>query len=155
MNLASRMISLVVVVILAVWTPLMIQSTSDDSIAKRQAFNTTCDFLDEVVDSRTLTSEMLSDYSRRVTAYGIPITFQVSREIRSVDAGASEGKYDVHYVDAGVLNVTPDNPVEFQTGDRVTLEVQSRGNSMASSLLRGMTGTGGTGFRFRLAARVR
>lgn len=86
--------------------------------------NNTRDFVDEVIDTREITDQMLTDFHMALASGEVVYTANIYREIKKIDPDPTN--LGTEAVAGGTITrwIAVDDISTFTTGDRVIVEVQ-------------------------------
>ena len=109
-------------------TPFVNTAVTEENANRISMLYDITSFVDEVVDSRQITDDMLKSFNTRISSYGIPVDYEITREMLDIEPDPlNSGDYYPAYI------VTESNR-DFNQGDHITVHVYSSGNSMPMTL---------------------
>lgn len=148
-DIPGKVISLLVAFVLIVIAPFVVTVTSNEMIDRRAAFMTMSQFVDGVIDSRTITDQELKEFNAELQSYGMTMDYTIEREIRSVNPDPlNPGQYVRTYVPT-------DDTRKYNQGDHIILRVRSLGYSSSASLAHSIIGMFIEPFDETITARIR
>jgi hypothetical protein len=148
-DIAGKVISLIICFIMLIAAPLTLVSVSEDMTSRRSVLNEVSNFIDEVVDTKTISDDRLADFNLGIASHGLLLNVTVKREKRVTNPDPdSEGKTYTRY-----LPVT--NIYDYQTGDIVKVEIRQLGYNGRQRFIQRLTRLRTPPLNFSLAGRVR
>lgn len=148
-DIPGKIIGLIIAFVLLVVAPFTIAVTSSEMLDRRSAFMTMCQFVDGVIDSRTITTQELKEFNAELQSYGMTMDYTIQREIRTVNPDPlNSGEYVTTYTPASDIH-------HYNQGDHVILHVKSLGYSSSASLAHSILGMFIKPFDETITARVR
>lgn len=149
-DIPGKVIGLFIAFFLIVVAPFVVTVTTTEMINRRAAYTTMCDFVDGVVDSRTITDAELKEFNAKIQTYGMTMDYTISREMRSVDPDPLIGSGA--YVRTYIPN---DNWKVYNQGDHIALRVRAIGYSSGTGLAHSLVGMFIDDFDETIVARIR
>lgn len=133
-DLPGKIIGVLLAFVLCVITPFVTISNQNEMLDRRMIINNVTDFLDEVIDSRTVTDSALSELNVNLASYGIIVDYEITRYALSVDPDpVNPNTYTTNYI------VTDDNR-HYNKGDKISIRVYTVGYSSTQALAHKLTG---------------
>ena len=133
-DLAGKIIGMLLAFILCVVSPFVTINAQNEMLDRRMIMNNITDFIDEVIDSRTVSDAALSELNVSLASYGITVDYEITRYRISIDPDPLKGDaYTINYV-------VSDDLSKFNKGDKVSVHVYTVGYSSTQSLAHKLTG---------------
>lgn len=130
-------------------TPLYYIGTIQWAQAETQAIAYTTNLVDEVIDTKRLNDQTLSEYNLNMASLSSYYTYTIERQIKVVNpdplnAGSTYTSY-----------ITVDDNKEYETGDLIVVSVKPAGMSFAQSIADNILGLSVPRNGFTIPGRVR
>ena len=126
---------------------LLHQSSVSYGEARLAIIDEMSQFIDQVVDSGTLTETQLEDLRMGVNSYGIAVDVEVYHEVKIVNPNGQGGTYTTWTM--------VDNLARWDQGDKITVHCEALGHSSYQQLLWALTHIGVSSFDKTLTASIR
>lgn len=133
-DLPGKIIGALIAFALCIIAPFVTISNQNEMLDRRMIINHVTDFLDEVIDSRTVTDAALAELNINLASYGIIVDYEITRYALSIDPDPVTGNaYTTSYI------VTDDNR-HYNKGDKLSIRVYTVGYSSTQALAHKLTG---------------
>ena len=109
-------------------------TVEEELLDRRSIVLYTTNFIDEVVDSRQITDEMLKEFHENISSYSVNVDYTIDHYKRSVNpdpTGAND--FYVTYVKVGYNQ-------PWEKGDRITVRISTIGYSTVQTLSHKLAG---------------
>ena len=148
-DLPGKIIGIVIAFVLVVIMPFVNTTVEDEMLDRRAVIDDVRNFIDEVVDSRSVTDAMLDELNVNLASYGMTVDYEIKHYVRSVNADpTSDEDYYVTYVQS-------DNIRNYEKGDKISVRVYTVGYSATETLAHKLTGVFMRDLDETITARVR
>lgn len=148
-DIVSSILGIFLAFIMLGVTPLYYVGLIQWAQAETQAIAYTTNLIDEVIDTKQLNDQTLSDYNLHMASLSSYYTFTIERQIKVVNPDPLNpgSTYTTYIVD--------DNVKEYDTGDLIVVSVKPVGLSFAQSVADSILGLSIPKNGFTLPGRVR
>lgn len=133
-DLPGKFIGLLIAFVLVVIMPFVTVTVENEMLDRRLIIDDVCNFIDEVVDSRQVTDEMLEELNVNLASYGVTVDYKISHYARTVNPDPLSG--DDYYA----TYVLQDDYKTFAKGDKISVRVYAIGYSTTEALAHRITG---------------
>jgi len=148
-DLPGKFIGIILAFFLTVVMPFVNITVEDDLINRRLIVTDVCSFIDEVVDSRSVTSAMIKDLNVSLAQYGMSVDYDITRYVKSVNIDPkSTDDFYVSYI-------KNDDTSKFNKGDKISVHVYTHGYSAAGYLAHKLSGVFISELDTTITARIR
>lgn len=148
-DIPGKFIGLILAFVLTVITSFVTVTVEDEMLERRLIINDVTSFMDEVIDSRTITDAMIDELNVNLASYGVTVDYEITRYARSVNNDPlSDDDYYVTYLPQS------DNK-HYNKGDKISVRVYTIGYSSTEALAHKITGMFVRDLDETLTARVR
>ena len=148
-DLPGKFIGIIIAFILTIVMPFVNISVEDELINRRLIVTDICSFIDEVVDSRSITDAMLKDLNVSLAQYGSTVDYEITRYVKSVNVDpTSTADFYVSYIQN-------DDTTLFNKGDKISVRVFTHGYSASGYLAHKLTGVFIPNLNTTITARIR
>lgn len=133
-DIPGKFLGLLVGFILVVIVPFVTTTVESEMVDRRLIVNDVTNFIDEVVDSRTITDGMIDDLNVNISSHGMSVDYEITRYARSVDPDpVHSGEYYITYLKR-------DDWKNYAKGDKISLHFYVTGYSTTETLAHKITG---------------
>lgn len=147
-DMAGKFIGIVIAFCTVVISPFVMTTVESEMVDRRLIINDVTNFIDEVVDSRTITDGMIDDLNVNLASHSMSVDYEIIRYARSVDPDpVHEGEYYITYLEQDDYN--------FAKGDKIQVHVFITSYSTTESLAHKITGMFIKDLDTRITARIR
>ena len=147
-DLPGKFIGVLLAFVLCIIVPFVTLTTEGEMMDNRLIIQDVTNFIDGVVDSRTITDSQLSELNVKLASYGKTVDYEITRYARSIDADPTKsGNYFVSFIEQDDYN--------FKKGDKVTIRFYTSGHSTAEDLAHKLSGIFVKDLDITLTARIR
>lgn len=147
-DIPGKFLGLLISVVLVVVAPFVTVTVESEMVDRRLIINDVCNFIDEVVDSRSITEGMIDDLNVSLASHGMSVDYEIKRYARSVDPDpVKPNSYYVTYLARDDFN--------FKKGDKISVHVYVTGYSTTEALAHKLTGMFVKDLDTTITARVR
>lgn len=126
---------------------------SDDMSDRRILYSETTNFVDEVVDTATITADQLTDLYAGLNSYGPICEVKIYRYMRAANP-AKDGSVEVTYMPMDI-SIDKSSKISFNTGDLIKVELKAVDYAGVQRVARGLLGAFLTPIEYSVTARVR
>lgn len=148
-DIFSKIIGVILAFMLSVLTPYTINSMVEDMVARRSIINEMSMFIDEVIDTKQITKQQMSDFQLGCNSYGPVVQIEIRRYVKTIDPDPKNpGKTYTTYV------MSDDNE-HYNQGDHIQVTVHTVGYTGSQRLVMSTVGILAPKFECTLAGRVR
>lgn len=148
-DIPGKIIGLILAFVLVVIMPFVTVTVENEMLDRRLIVNDVCNFIDEVVDSRQVTSAMIDELNVNLASYGMSVDYEIEHYARSVNADPlSDDDYYVTYI-------KQDDTSTYAKGDKISVHVYVTGYSSTEALAHKLTGMFVKDLDVTITARVR
>lgn len=124
----GKFVALILLFIGLVVTPFVNTAVTEENANRISMLYDITSFVDEVVDSRQITDSMLKSFNTKISSYGIPVDYKITREMLDIEPDPLHtGEYYPAYI-------ATDSNRSYNQGDHITIHVYSSGNSTPMTL---------------------
>lgn len=136
-DLPGKFLGIAIAFILVVVAPFVNTTIEDEMVNRRLIINDVTNFIDEVVDSRTITDGMIDELNVNLASHGMAVDYEITHYARSVDPDpTADGEYYITYLEQDPV----DGEYNFAKGDKISVRVYVVGYSTTESLSHKLTG---------------
>ena len=156
-DLPGKFVGIALAFILTVIMPFVNVVVEDEMIDRRLIIDDVRSFIDQVIDSRTITDAMIDELNVSLAAYGITVNYDIEYYVLSVNPDPlTTDSYYATYVLCDLKELPNKNGVkQLSKGDKITVHVYSTGSSTSVSLAHKLSGIVVKNLDERITARVR
>lgn len=157
-NVVSNAISMIILTLVLVVTPFYLISIAENVRSDYAVMSETRNLIDEVIDSRTLTDDMLADYNLALASQSDAYRATITREVKVVNPDPQnpgnpsdpndKGSYYTSY------QVVDDNRT-YNQGDRIVVDIDTVETSFLRNMVRYITNLYHGSSDFTFTGRVR
>ena len=148
-DIFSKIIGVILAFMLSVLTPYTINSMVEDMVARRSIINEMSMFIDEVIDTKQITKQQMSDFQLGCNSYGPVVQIEIRRYVKTIDPDPKNpGKTYTTYV-------MSDDNLHYNQGDHIQVTVYTVGYTGSQRLVMSTVGILAPRFECTLAGRVR
>lgn len=137
-DIPGKFIGLLIAFVLTVIMPFVTVSVHNEMSDRRLIISDVCDFIDQVVDSRTVDEAMIRDLNLSLASYGVTVDYEIHWYSRTINPDPlNKGQYVTTYIenhDASYENM------KFQKGDKIAVHFYTVGYSSSTAVARNITG---------------
>lgn len=145
----GKFIAAVLIFLLLVVVPFVNTAVTEENANRILLLYDVTEFIDEIVDSRTVTESMVKTLNTKIAAYGIPVDYTIEREMIDVEPDPlNSGKYYPAYI-------ATDETTNFNQGDHVIVHLYSTSSSTPMSLAQHVANIYAGKIDVKLSARIR
>ena len=152
-DVAGKVVGVILAFVLCVLAPLTIVMMSDDMSDRRALYGEMTSFIDEVVDTATITEEQLTDLYAALNSYGPLCEVKIYRYLRAANPD-KDGKVEVTYMPMDVT-VDRESTIKFNQGDLIKVSLKAVDYAGVQRIARGMLGAFLQPIEYSVTARVR
>lgn len=132
-DIPGKFIGILVAFVLCIVAPFVNTTVSNEMVDRRSIINDVTNFIDEVVDSRTITDAMLDELNVNLASHGMSVDYEITHYARSVDPDPTkDGDYYITYLERDDYN--------FAKGDKIAVRVYITSYSTTQSLAHKLAG---------------
>lgn len=155
-DIAGKLIGVVLAFVLCILSPLTITVMSDDMADRRVIYSDMTSFVDEVVDTATITKAQLEDFYAAINTHGPICQVQITRYVRAANPDTS-GSVELTYMPVDVTVDTGNSDIieKFNKGDLIKVHVTAKDYTGAQRVGRNLLGAFLTPIEYSITARVR
>lgn len=149
-DIFGKILGIILAFILAIVLPLSLVMVTNQSTARTSLLNETQNFIDEVIDTKSVTEEQLEDFYLGMASYGPLVDVTVERYVRVINPDPARGD--------GYTRVTwmaTDNIYDYNQGDIIKVNVKGIGYTGEERFIMNTLGFLMPEVDFSLAGRVR
>ena len=152
-DIVGKVIGIILAFILCILAPLTVVVMSDDMSDRRLLYGELTNFVDEVVDTATITEEQLTDLYAGLNSYGPLCEVKIYRYLRAANPNKN-GDVEVTYMP---MDITTDRQgdVVFNQGDLIKVSIEAVDYTGVQRIARGMLGAFLQPIKYSVTARVR
>lgn len=148
-DIIGKFLGLALTFVLLIVAPFVERSAQKEALDSKAIVSDINNFIDEVVDSRMITDNMLKQLNSKLASYSILVDYEIIREKRAVNPDPKNpGEY------YSSLIVVDDN-MTYEQGDHITVHVYKIGNSSTSVVSARLAQIFIPEFDYKFSARVR
>lgn len=148
-SIPGVIVYLFLIIITLVAVPLYMISLAHWAKSETEMMSETAELIDKVIDTRTLTEDMLADFNLDLASKELNYKATIYREVKVVNPDPTQaGKTYTAYVLA-------DDITTWEQGDNIVVEVESVGESKFTTLAARLMGLHVGDSKFTLSGRVR
>lgn len=152
-DIFGKVFGVILAFILCILAPITVSVMADDMSDRRILYSEMTNFVDEVVDTATITKEQLTDLYAGLNSYGPLCEVKITRYMRAANPD-SKGQVEVTYMPVDISVNTP-SKVSFNTGDLVKVELRAVDYAGVQRVARGLLGAFLKPIEYSVTARVR
>lgn len=155
-DIVGKVLGVILAFILCILAPLTVAVMSDDMTDRRAIYGDMTNFIDEVVDTATITQEQLEDLYASINARGPICEIKITRYMRAANPDTN-GEIEITYMPVDVTIGTAGNNIisKFNQGDLIKISVIARDYSGIQKVGRAILGGFLTPIDLSVTARVR
>ncbi|MDR1523135.1 MAG: hypothetical protein LBS29_04225 [Endomicrobium sp.] len=148
-DIVGKVLSIILAFILLCIAPLSMVTLMEELADRRSIMNEVANFVDEIIDSKSLTQDNLADFYIAIASYGPVVDAKVVRYVREINPDPlSAGTTYTSYVVA-------DNMFQWNQGDLVKVTVNQIGVTGPQRFIMGTIGLVLSEFDYTQAGRIR
>lgn len=152
-DVVGKVLGIILAFILCIIAPLTVTVMADDMSDRRLLYSELTNFVDEVVDTATITEEQLTDLYAGLNSYGPICEVKVYRYMRAANPN-KDGKVEVTYMPMDI-SVDKSSIISFNTGDMIKVELRAVDYAGTQRIARGFLGAFLKPIEYSVTARVR
>lgn len=152
-DIVGKVLGIILASILCIVAPLTVTVMSDDMSDRRILYSEMTNFVDEVVDTATITEERLTDLYASLNSHGPICAVKVYRYMRAANPDKN-GSVEVTYMPTDI-SINMSSKVSFNTGDLIKVELRAVDYAGVQRVARGLLGAFLTPIEYTVTARVR
>lgn len=127
-DIIGKFLGILLIFMLLVLAPFIEYSAQKESMDSRAIVSVVNNFIDEVVDSREITDNMLKQLNSDLASYSVMVDYEIIREKRVIDPDPlNPGEYYPSLV------VADDNR-HYEQGDHITVRVYAVGTTASATI---------------------
>ena len=149
-DIPGKFIGLLLAFVLTVIMPFVTVTVENEMLDRRLIINDVANFIDEVVDSRSVTDSMIDDLNVKLASYGMSVDYDITHYQRSVNADPTSDNSDYY-----VTYVKVREDAEYHKGDKISVHVYTTSYSTTEALAHKLTGMFVKDLDKTITARVR
>lgn len=149
-DIPGKIVGLLLAFVLVVLMPFVTVTVENEMLDRRLIVTDVTNFIDEVVDSRSVSDSMLDELNVNLAKYGMTVDYEITHYARSVNVDPTDAGGDYY-----VTYVRKDDTRNYQKGDKISVHVYVTSYSASESLAHKLTGMFVKDLDVTITARIR